>query len=104
MLPQSPRNLGEQQRARTTTLNNANVSTDQTERNTTPLPQGNFEMSDRDGSLAEAAQGKSRLVSGFNLKLTFSQIQRMLKNRAHISRSSTSTTCFHYLKIAPLYH
>lgn len=71
MLPQSPHNLEEQQGARNATLNNTDVPTDPTECNTTLPPQRDVEMPDRDRPPAEAAQGKSRLISGFNSKLIF---------------------------------
>ncbi|KAJ5026022.1 hypothetical protein J3E72DRAFT_376157 [Bipolaris maydis] len=57
--PQSPPNAEEQQRTRTTTLNDTNLPKDQTERKKAPLPQGDFEMPDRDGPLPEAAQGNT---------------------------------------------
>ncbi|KAF5848265.1 hypothetical protein GGP41_005647 [Bipolaris sorokiniana] len=71
VLPQSPHNLEEQQGARNATLNNTDVPTDPTECNTTLPPQRDVEMPDRDRPPAEAAQGKSRLISGFNSKLIF---------------------------------
>ncbi|KAH7558974.1 hypothetical protein BM1_05111 [Bipolaris maydis] len=93
--PQSPPNAEEQQRTRTTTLNDTNLPKDQTERKKAPLPQGDFEMPDRDGPLPEAAQGKSRLISGFNLKLIFSQIhtpesQQHINNVLSLPQNSPS--------------